>query len=143
MSHALPIARSGETELVLLSQLANRHGLITGATGTGKTVTLQRIAEQLSGAGVPVFLADAKGDLSGLGAAGVASEKLQARLDKLGIKDWQPRANPVMFWDVFGQSGHPVRATISDMGPLLLARLLNLNDTQAGVLQIIFKVCRR
>jgi len=140
MSHALPIARSGETELVLLSQLANRHGLITGATGTGKTVTLQRIAEQLSGAGVPVFLADAKGDLSGLGAAGVASEKLQARLDKLGIKDWQPRANPVMFWDVFGASGHPVRATISDMGPLLLGRLLNLNETQGGVLQLVFKV---
>jgi hypothetical protein len=121
MSHVLPIAKSGEIELVLLSQLANRHGLITGATGTGKTVTLQRIAEQLSAAGVPVFLADAKGDLSGLGVAGAASEKLQARLDKLGIKDWQPKASPVMFWDVFGESGHPVRATISDMGPLLLA----------------------
>jgi DNA helicase HerA-like ATPase len=140
MSQALPIAKSGDIELALLSQLANRHGLITGATGTGKTVTLQRIAEQLSGAGVPVFLADAKGDLSGLGAAGVASEKLQARLDKLGIKDWQPQASPVMFWDVFGTSGHPVRATISDMGPLLLARLLNLNDTQGGVLQLVFKV---
>jgi DNA helicase HerA-like ATPase len=140
MSHVLPIAKSGEIELVLLSQLANRHGLITGATGTGKTVTLQRIAEQLSLAGVPVFLADAKGDLSGLGAAGAASEKLQARLDKLGIKDWQPKASPVMFWDVFGASGHPVRATISDMGPLLLARLLNLNDTQGGVLQLVFKV---
>ncbi|MCE9569596.1 MAG: DUF853 domain-containing protein, partial [Rhodocyclales bacterium] len=140
MSHVLPIAKSGEIELVLLSQLANRHGLITGATGTGKTVTLQRIAEQLSAAGVPVFLADAKGDLSGLGAAGAASEKLQARLDKLGIEDWQPKASPVMFWDVFGESGHPVRATISDMGPLLLARLLNLNDTQGGVLQLVFKV---
>ncbi len=140
MSHVLPIAKSGEIELVLLSQLANRHGLITGATGTGKTVTLQRIAEQLSAAGVPVFLADAKGDLSGLGVAGAASEKLQARLDKLGIKDWQPKASPVMFWDVFGESGHPVRATISDMGPLLLARLLNLNDTQGGVLQLVFKV---
>ena len=140
MSQALPIARSGETELVLLSQLANRHGLITGATGTGKTVTLQRMAEQLSMAGVPVFLADAKGDLSGLGAAGVASEKLQARLDRLGIKDWQPQASPIMFWDVFGEAGHPVRATISDMGPLLLGRLLNLNDTQGGVLQVVFSV---
>jgi DNA helicase HerA-like ATPase len=140
MNQSLPIARSGEIELVLLSQLANRHGLITGATGTGKTVTLQRMAEQLSQAGVPVFLADAKGDLSGLGAAGAASEKLQKRLDNLGIKDWQPQASPIMFWDVFGESGHPVRATISDMGPLLLGRLLNLNDTQGGVLQIVFSV---
>jgi len=140
MIQSLPIARSGETELALLPQFANRHGLITGATGTGKTVTLQRIAEQLSKAGVPVFLADAKGDLSGLGAPGAASEKFQARLDRLGIKDWQPRASPVMFWDVFGEAGHPVRATISDMGPLLLGRLLNLNDTQGGVLQLVFKV---
>ncbi|BAO31051.1 helicase HerA-like domain-containing protein [Sulfuritalea hydrogenivorans] len=140
MSQALPIAKSGETELTLLSQLANRHGLITGATGTGKTVTLQRMAEQLSNAGVPVFLADAKGDLSGLGAAGTVSEKLQKRLDALGIKDWQPKSNPIVFWDVFGESGHPVRATISDMGPLLLGRLLNLNDTQGGVLQVVFSV---
>ena len=140
MTQPLPIARSGETELSLLPQLANRHGLITGATGTGKTVTLQRMAEQLSNAGVPVFLADAKGDLSGLGATGTVSEKLQKRLDALGIKDWQPQANPILFWDVFGESGHPVRATISDMGPLLLARLLNLNDTQGGVLQLVFKV---
>jgi len=140
MAHSLPIAKSGETELALLSQLANRHGLITGATGTGKTVTLQRMAEQLSLAGVPVFLADAKGDLSGLAAAGVASEKFQARLDRLGIEGWQPQACPVMFWDVFGAAGHPVRATISDMGPLLLGRLLNLNDTQAGVLQVVFTV---
>jgi DNA helicase HerA-like ATPase len=140
MAHALPVAKSGDTELVLLSQLANRHGLITGATGTGKTVTLQRVAEQLSLAGVPVFLADAKGDLSGLGAAGVASDKLKARLEKMGVTDWQPRANPVVFWDVFGESGHPVRATVSDMGPLLLARLLNLNDTQSGVLQMAFKI---
>jgi DNA helicase HerA-like ATPase len=140
MTQPLPIAKSGEIELALLPQLANRHGLITGATGTGKTVTLQRMAEQLSKAGVPVFLADAKGDLSGLGAAGTTSEKLQQRLDALGIKDWQPQANPIMFWDVFGEAGHPVRATISDMGPLLLGRLLNLNDTQGGVLQLVFKV---
>ena len=124
----------------LLPALANRHGLITGATGTGKTVTLQRIAEQLSNVGVPVFLADAKGDLSGLGATGVASDKLKARLEKMGVTDWQPRANPVVFWDVFGEAGHPVRATVSDMGPLLLARLLNLNDTQTGVLQLVFKI---
>lgn len=136
----LPIAKAGELELGLLSQLVNRHGLIAGATGTGKTVTLQRMAEKLSLAGVPVFLADAKGDLSGLGAAGVSSDKLKARLEKLGISDWQPCANPVTFWDVHGELGHPVRATVSDMGPLLLARLLNLNETQAGVLQLVFKV---
>jgi DNA helicase HerA-like ATPase len=140
MSVPLLIAKSGEIELSLLSALANRHGLITGATGTGKTVTLQRIAEQLSLAGVPVFLADAKGDLSGLGAAGVASERLQKRLDQLTITDWQSHDNPVVFWDVFGELGHPIRATISDMGPLLLGRLLNLNDTQAGVLQMVFKI---
>ncbi len=140
MTQPMPIAKSGDLDLCLLPQLVNRHGLITGATGTGKTVTLQRIAEQLSEAGVPVFLADAKGDLSGLGAAGVSSEKLQKRLDKLGIKDWEPKASPVMFWDVFGESGHPVRATISDMGPLLLGRLLGLNDTQGGVMQLVFRV---
>ncbi len=140
MTAPLPIAKSADLELSLLPALANRHGLITGATGTGKTVTLQRMAEQLSQAGVPVFLADAKGDLSGLGAVGVASEKFQQRLDRLGIKDWQPGASPVVFWDVFGELGHPVRATISDMGPLLLGRLLNLNDTQSGVLQLVFKI---
>ena len=140
MSTELPIAKAGDAQLSLLSNLVNRHGLITGATGTGKTVTLQRIAEQLSMAGVPVFLADAKGDLSGLGAAAVPSDKLKARLEKIGVTDWAPRANPVVFWDVFGEQGHPVRATISDMGPLLLARLLNLNDTQSGVLQLVFKI---
>lgn len=138
------IAQSGEstdpTQLFLLPALANRHGLITGATGTGKTVTLQRLAEQLSIAGVPVFLADAKGDLSGLGASGTASERLQKRLDQMAITDWKPQANPVVFWDVFGVSGHPVRATVSDMGPLLLGRLLNLNDTQQGVLQLVFRI---
>ncbi len=140
MSRSLPIAKHADTELCLLSALANRHGLITGATGTGKTVTLQRLTEQLSAIGVPVFLADVKGDLSGLGAPGAASDKLQKRLDSLGLTDWQPRANPVAFWDVLGSSGHPVRATVSDMGPLLLARLLGLNETQEGVLSIVFRV---
>jgi hypothetical protein len=141
MSRLLSVAKAGTAELSLLSALANRHGLITGATGTGKTVTLQRLTEQFSAIGVPVFLADVKGDLSGLGAAsGPASEKLQKRLDMLGIADWQPQAYPVVFWDVFGASGHPVRATVSDMGPLLLARLLGLNDTQEGVLQIVFRI---
>ena len=140
MSRPLPVAKSGDNEICLLPALANRHGLITGATGTGKTVTLQRLAEQFSSIGVPVFMADVKGDLSGLGAAGVKSEKLAARLDKLGVKDWEPIANPVVFWDVFGESGHPVRATVSDMGPLLFGRLLGLNDVQGGVLQLVFKI---
>ena len=136
----LPVARHQGGDLALLPALSNRHGLITGATGTGKTVSLQVLTERFSAIGVPVFLADVKGDLSGLGAAGKASDKLQKRLDLLGVTDWQPRANPVVFWDVFGTAGHPVRATISDMGPLLLSRLLALNDTQEGVLQIVFRV---
>jgi DNA helicase HerA-like ATPase len=143
MIRPLPIARHGNTDagdLCLLPALANRHGLITGATGTGKTVTLQRLTEQFSAIGVPVFLADVKGDLSGLGAAGAVSDKLQKRLDALGVADWAPAACPAVFWDVLGEAGHPVRATISDMGPLLLSRLLGLNDTQEGVLQIVFRV---
>ena len=140
MSHPLPVAKAGDTEICLLPALANRHGLITGATGTGKTVTLQRMAEQFSSIGVPVFMADVKGDLAGLGAAGVKSDKLAARLAQLKIADWSPAACPVVFWDVFGEAGHPVRATISDMGPLLLSRLLALNDVQEGVLQLVFKI---
>ncbi len=140
MSRPLPVAKSADTEICLLPALANRHGLITGATGTGKTVTLQRMAEQFSAIGVPVFMADVKGDLSGLGAAGTKSDKLAKRLETLKISDWQPAAYPVVFWDVYGENGHPVRATISDMGPLLLSRLLNLNDTQEGVLQLVFKI---
>jgi DNA helicase HerA-like ATPase len=140
MTRPLPIAKAGDAEISLLPALANRHGLITGATGTGKTVTLQRLAEQFASIGVPVFMADVKGDLSGLGAAGVKSDKLTKRLDMLKVTDWQPVTNPVVFWDVFGENGHPVRATVSDMGPLLLARLLGLNDTQEGVLQLVFKI---
>ena len=140
MTSSLSIARCGAQELALLPALANRHGLITGATGTGKTVTLQVLAERFSAIGVPVFLADAKGDLSGLGAPGKSSAKLDARLQQLGIDNWQPAAFPAVFWDVFGETGHPVRATVSDMGPLLLSRLLGLNDTQAGVLQLVFKI---
>jgi DNA helicase HerA-like ATPase len=136
----LLIAKSKDKEIHLLPQLANRHGLITGATGTGKTVTLQKMAEAFASIGVPVFMADVKGDLSGAGAAGVESPKLKERLAALGITEFTPRANTTVFWDVFGEAGHPVRATVSDMGPLLLARLLNLNDTQAGVLQLVFKI---
>ncbi|HRE17951.1 MAG TPA: DUF853 family protein [Rhodocyclaceae bacterium] len=140
MAQPLLVARQESTDLALLPALANRHGLITGATGTGKTITLQVLAERFSSIGVPVFLADVKGDLSGLGMAGQASEKLDARLKKMGVDNWSPKAFPAVFWDVFGQAGHPVRATVSDMGPLLLGRLLNLNDTQAGVLQLVFKI---
>lgn len=140
MAQPLVIARHGATDLALLPALANRHGLITGATGTGKTITLQVLAERFSSIGVPVFMADVKGDLSGLAAPGTASPKLQERLASLGVTDWQPAGCPTVFWDVFGAQGHPVRATVSDMGPLLLARLLNLNDTQTGVLQLVFKI---
>ena len=140
MANPLVIARQQNNDVALLPALANRHGLITGATGTGKTVTLQTLAERFSAIGVPVFMADVKGDLSGLAASGQATDKLQSRLDQLGITDWQPSAFPTVFWDVFGERGHPVRATVSDMGPLLIGRLLNLNDTQAGVLQIVFKI---
>jgi DNA helicase HerA-like ATPase len=140
MSDPLYLAKSEDGYPALLPQMANRHGLITGATGTGKTVTLQSMAERLSFAGVPVFMADVKGDLSGMGAAGTPSEKLLKRIAELGLEGFAPYANTVAFWDVFGQGGVPVRATVSDMGPLLLARLLNLNDTQAGVLQLVFKI---
>ncbi len=140
MAAPLMIAMSQGKEIVLLPNMANRHGLITGATGTGKTVTLQKMAESFSSIGVPVFMADVKGDLSGIGAAGAASEKLLKRLESIGVKDFKPRANTAVFWDVFGEKGHPVRATISDMGPLLLSRLLNLNDTQSGVLTLVFKI---
>jgi DNA helicase HerA-like ATPase len=144
MSMPLPIARNNASQaprvLDLLPGLVNRHGCITGATGTGKTVTLQRIAEALSGIGVPVFMADVKGDLSGMARAGVASDKMTKRLAALGVDAPAWAACPVTFWDVFGEAGHPVRATMSDLGPLLLARMLNLNDTQEGVLQLVFKI---
>ena len=137
--HPLPIAKSSY-ELCLLPGLANRHGLITGATGTGKTVTLQTMAEAFSSIGVPVFMADVKGDLAGLSQAGAMNPKLKERIDKLALGDFAFSGSPTVFWDVFGALGHPVRATVSEMGPLLLARLLNLNDTQSGVLMLVFKI---
>ena len=141
MSESLPVARSSSgADLALLSALANRHGLITGATGTGKTVTLQVLAEHFSRIGVPTFLADVKGDLSGLGAAGTLSPKMADRLKMIGVEPPAWGSCPVEFWDVFGASGHPVRATVSDMGPLLFGRLLGLNDTQRGVLTMVFKI---
>jgi len=136
----LPVGKAATAELVLLPALANRHGLIAGATGTGKTVTLQVLAERFASIGVPVFMADVKGDLSGLAAAGAPSDKMKKRLETLGFAEPEWRACPVVFWDVYGQQGHPVRATVSDMGPLLLSRMLGLNDTQEGVLTLAFKV---
>src|SRR3954471_6849156 len=140
MTDPLPIAKAGDTELSILPGMANRHGCITGATGTGKTVTLQVMAEQFSRIGVPVFLADVKGDLSGISKPGQMSEKLGARLKKLGLPEPQWAGCPATVWDVFGEQGHPVRATISDMGPQLIGRLLNLNETQEGVLTMVFKI---
>lgn len=126
--------------IYLLPKMANRHGLIAGATGTGKTVTLQTLAENFSARGVPVFMADVKGDLAGLSQPGGNNPKIAARAKELGISDFKGEAFPVVFWDVFGENGHPVRATVSEMGPLLLGRLLDLNDTQEGVLNMVFKI---
>jgi len=139
MAAPLLVAKS-DHELHLLPGLANRHGLIAGATGTGKTVTLQRFAEQFSKAGVPVFMADVKGDLAGLSQKGEPKPKIEERIKQLGVADFAYEACPVVFWDAYGVQGHPVRATVSELGPLLLARLLNLNDTQQGVLTLVFKI---
>lgn len=136
----LLVARHGDQDLALLPGMANRHGCITGATGTGKTVTLQVLAEQFSRIGTPVFLADVKGDLTGISQAGAPSPKLRERLASLGLPEPAWSATPAILWDVYGQQGHPVRATVSDMGPLLLSRMLELNDTQEGVLTLVFKV---
>ncbi len=130
----------GELDLCLLPALANRHGLIAGTTGTGKTVTLQRMAESLSRIGVPVFIADVKGDLAGLSQAGELKGKIKERVEQLKLADFKNEACPVVFWDAFGKQGHPVRTTVSEMGPLLLSRMLNLNDTQQGVLTLVFKI---
>ena len=140
MAEPLLIAKNDKIECALLPGLANRHGLITGATGTGKTVTLQTLAEEFSKIGVPVFMADVKGDLTGISQPGSIGDKLAAVLKERDLEAKPPSACPVMLWDVFGQQGHPVRATVSDMGPLLLGRMLSLNDTQAGVLQLVFKI---
>ncbi len=130
----------GEREICLLPKMANRHGLIAGATGTGKTISLRVLAESFSSIGVPVFLADVKGDLSGICKAGESSPQIEERAKVVGIDPLEYRGFPVMFWDVFGTQGHPVRTTVSEMGPLLLAKLLNLNDTQRGILNIVFKI---
>ncbi len=138
----LGLGANGEKQVLRLGQ-ANRHGLIAGATGTGKTVTLQTIAEQFSAAGVPVFLADVKGDLSGISMSGSSDFKhaatLEARAKEIGITDYAYHDNPAIFWDLYGEQGHPIRTTISEMGPLLLSRLMGLNETQEGVLNVAFR----
>src|SRR6185436_19641088 len=139
MPPPLLIAKNDKMELALLPGLANRHGLITGATGTGKTVTLQALAQRFSAIGVPVFMADVKGDLSGIAKPGGANPKVAERLKALKVSV-SAEGCPVVFWDVFGSAGHPVRATVSDMGPLLLGRMLGLNETQEGVLAVVFKI---
>jgi DNA helicase HerA-like ATPase len=135
----LPIAKAKD-DLAILAGMANRHGLIAGATGTGKTVTLRTLAEQFSRIGVPVFLADIKGDLSGLPLPGGDNPKVVERAKQLGLEDFVLEGFPVVFWDVFGEQGHPVRTTVSEMGPLLLSRILNLNETQGGILTMAFKI---
>ncbi len=139
MAEPIRIAKA-ENFLGILPKMANRHGLIAGATGTGKTVTLQTLAEGFSSIGVPVFMADVKGDLAGMSQPGGGNPKVDARVAQLGLTDFKAQANPVTFWDVFAKKGHPVRTTIAEMGPLLLARLLNLNDVQSGVINSIFKI---
>ncbi|MCS7034279.1 MAG: DUF853 domain-containing protein, partial [Phycisphaerae bacterium] len=141
MSAADPILLArNQSDLFLLPQMANRHGLIAGATGTGKTVTLQVLAENFSQRGVPVFMADVKGDLAGISQPGAPTPKIQERIRQLRLEGFTFQGCPVTFWDVFGENGHPVRTTVSEMGPLLLSRLLQLNDTQAGVLTLIFRI---
>ena len=139
MTEPLLIAKS-EVDLFLLPHMANRHGLIAGATGTGKTVTLQVLAEHFSAIGVPLFMADVKGDLTGISQAGGNNPKVAERIKLLGLTDHKFSAYPVTLWDVFGEQGHPIRATVSEMGPLLLARVLSLNETQEGVLAMVFKI---
>lgn len=140
MSEPILIAKNNEISSYILPKMANRHGLIAGATGTGKTVTLQTLAEGFSKLGVPVFMADVKGDLAGMSQVGGGNPKVDARVQQLALTDFSYAKCPVTFWDVFGIKGHPVRTTMAEMGPLLLARMLNLNDVQAGVLNSVFKI---
>ncbi|MCF7529393.1 helicase HerA-like domain-containing protein [Neisseria lisongii] len=140
MTTTFPIARCNDSDLVIHGKMANRHGLIAGATGTGKTVTLRRMAEAFSSQGIPVFMADVKGDLSGISQTGNNSGKVAERISEFALGDDWLQSFPVRFWDVFGESGIPVRVTVSAMGPMLLARLMNLNDTQEGLLNLVFRV---
>ena len=140
LNNKIWVGTSAQGAVCLLPKMANRHGMISGATGTGKTVTLQVLAEGFSQLGVPVFMADVKGDLAGLSKPGERTERIVTRLEQVGVTNYTNRPCPVTFWDVFGKSGHPVRATVSEMGPLLLARMLQINETQAGVLHLVFRI---
>ena len=140
LNNKIWVGTSAQGAVCLLPKMANRHGMISGATGTGKTVTLQVLAEGFSQLGVPVFMADVKGDLAGLSKPGERTERIVSRLEQVGVTNYTNRPCPVTFWDVFGKSGHPVRATVSEMGPLLLARMLQINETQAGVLHLVFRI---
>ena len=139
MADPILIAKDSE-EIYLLPRMANRHGLIAGATGTGKSVSLRVLAEGFSRLGIPAFMADVKGDLAGISQSGGDNPKVAERAAQFGLSNFEYTAFPVTFWDVFGEQGHPLRSTISEMGPLLLGRVLNLNDTQGGVLSLVFKV---
>lgn len=130
----------GEQPVYLPAQYGNRHGLIAGATGTGKTISLMVLAEGFSRLGVPVFMADIKGDVAGLALAGTTNEKIRQRVAQIGIEGYAHEANPVLFWDLYGKAGHPVRTTVSEIGPNLLGRILEINDTQVGTLEIVFKL---
>lgn len=140
LSDSMIWAGTGEAPVCLLGRMANRHGLIAGATGTGKTISLKVLAEGFSDMGVPVFLADVKGDLSGMVKPGEHSDKIASRLAGCGVPSFEYKAFPTVFWDVYGELGHPVRTTVSEMGPTLLSRLLGLNDVQTGVMNILFRV---
>src|SRR5688572_27561431 len=141
MPEPILVGKKDAKECYLLPDKANRHGLITGATGTGKTITLQRMGESFSRLGVPVFMADIKSDLTGISQAGGGNSRIDERLALLGLAENFPfEGSPVTLWDVFGEQGHPLRATVSEMGPLMLARILQLNDTQAAVLTLCFKI---
>jgi len=139
MNNSLRIAHS-DKPVCICPSMANRHGLIAGATGTGKTTTLKVIAESFSAMGVPVFLSDVKGDISGTCMPGTDSPKMQERIRRFGIENWEYTGFPTRFWDIFGEKGHPVRITVSDMGPTLLARMLELTEVQTGVLNIAFRI---
>ncbi|MBS3745617.1 MAG: DUF853 family protein, partial [Wenzhouxiangellaceae bacterium] len=140
MKHDSLLIGKGVGQLRLDARYANRHGLVAGATGTGKTVTLMLMAEGFSRMGVPVFMADAKGDIAGLAAAGTPHPKIDERIETIGIEDYVQQPNPTVFWDLWGNGGHPVRTTVTEIGPILLSRMLELNDTQEGVLSVAFRV---